>query len=168
MPTPVSTLTEFVRSRVESLGLSPHPEGGFYREVYRSYAVLPLPRGKRTLLTVIHFVLPPGGFSAWHVVRSDEVWTWAAGDVVWLHRLDDTGKHSVVELGGDFTRGETVVAVVPAGLWQAAECLSATGAHVTCAVAPGFDFADFRMGGRDELAARFPQHRALVERLTRG
>ena len=97
MPTPVSTLTEFVRSRVESLGLSPHPEGGFYREVYRSDAVLPLPRGKRTLLTVIHFVLPPGGFSAWHVVRSDEVWTWAAGDVVWLHRLDDTGKHSVVE-----------------------------------------------------------------------
>lgn len=161
-------MTEFVRARVEALGLLPHPEGGFYREVYRSDAVLPLPRGKRSLLTVIHFVLAPLGFSAWHVVRSDEVWAWAGGDVVRLHRLDDTGRHSVVELGGDFGRGETVVSVIPAGLWQAAECPGRTGAHVTCAVAPGFDFADFRMGGRDELVTKFPEHRALVERFTRG
>lgn len=153
---------------MEALGLLPHPEGGFYREVYRSDAVLPLPRGKRSLLTVIHFVLPPGGFSAWHVVRSDEVWAWAAGDVVRLHRLDDTGRHSVVELGGDFRCGETVVSVIPAGLWQAAECRGDSGAHLTCTVAPGFDFADFRIGGRDELTAKFPHQRALVQRLTRG
>lgn len=153
--------------RVATLGLQPHPEGGWYREVYRSAATLPLPRGSRSLLTLIDYVLEPGGFSAWHVVRSDEVWCWHAGDGLELHTLDDAGVHRVARLGPALAAGERPSAVVPAGLWQAARCGGTVGAHVSCAVAPGFDFADFRMAARAELMARHPQHADLVKALTR-
>ncbi len=156
--------SEFVRSRVEALGLMPHPEGGWYREVYRSGSTLPLPRGERSLLTVIHYVLPPGGFSAWHRVRADEGWTWVGGDPIELHQLRESGEHRVATLSGALPEGPT--AVVPAGDWQAASTTGTLGAHAICTVAPGFDFRDFRMATRRELLARFPHHGALVERFT--
>lgn len=169
MPTPVSTRTEstFVRDRVAALGLAPHPEGGWFREVYRSSATLGLPRGTRSLLTLIDYVLGPGSFSAWHVVRSDEVWSWHAGDVIELHTLDDAGVHRVQRLGPGLVDGERAAVVVPAGLWQAARCVGAVGVHVTCAVAPGFDFADFRMAERTTLLARHPEHADIIATLTR-
>lgn len=157
----------FVRARVEALGLAPHPEGGWYREVYRSAAQLALPRGRRSLLTVIDFVLPPGGFSAWHVVRSDEVWAWHAGDALELHMLDDAGGHRCVRLGPDFAAGEQAVAVVPAGVWQAARATGPVGVQVSCAVAPGFDFGDFRIAERAALEAHLPAHSALIRAFTR-
>ncbi len=160
MSTP--TESEFVRGRVAALGLRAHPEGGWYREVYRSAATLPLPRGSRSLMTTIDFVLPPGAHSTWHVVRSDECWVWHAGDPLELHQLDDAGHHARVRLGPDFAGGEVASCVVPAGVWQAARPVGAVGAHVCCVVAPGFDFADFRVADARALAAAHPEHEALI------
>lgn len=146
---------------IRELNLSPHPEGGFYREVYRSPLTFPLARGSRAVVTAIYFLLPAGTFSAIHRVRSDEVWTWCGGDSLDLHTLDDAGNHAVATLGP--TRP---LAVVPAGLLQAA-VPRGDFALVTATVAPGFDFADFQMPSRAELVATFPQHAAWLTRVTR-
>ena len=153
---------DWVAERVAALGLSPHPEGGFYREVYRSALTLPLPRGDRSVLTAIHFVLPAGGVSRWHRVRADECWVFVDGDPLELATLDDVGRVTNVQLGRGFA--QTAVSVVPAGLWQAARSSGALGSHVVCTVAPGFDFRDFAMAASGELQRRFPQAAAAIAR----
>ena len=147
---------------VRRLGLIPHPEGGFYRETFRSPLLLSLPDGRtRSASTAIYYLLPPGAFSAWHQVASDEVWHHYAGAPLEL-RLP--GK--VIRLGTDLAAGEEPQAVVPPGVWQSARPLGGW-VLVGCTVAPGFDFRDFEMPPRKELLERYPQHRALIERLTR-
>ena len=155
---------------VRQLGLAPHPEGGFYRETFRAPLILGgLPHGApRHASTAIYFLLPAGTFSALHRVRSDEVWHHYDGDPIALHVIAEEGAHSVVRLGRDLAAGEAPQAVVPANSWQAAEPLGERFALCGCTVAPGFDFADFEMAKRADLAARFPAHADLVARLTRG
>jgi predicted cupin superfamily sugar epimerase len=153
---------------VNALGLAPHPEGGFYRETWRSPLVLnELGRGTRAASTAIYFLLPAGTFSAFHRVASDEAWHHYDGDPLDLHVLDPNGAHSVRVLGRDFARGETPQHVVAAGAWQAAVPRGERYALVGCTVSPGFDFADFEMPPRAELVARFPEHAELLARLTR-
>lgn len=154
---------------VDALGLAPHPEGGFYRETFRGALVLEgLPHGApRSAHTAIYFLLPGGAFSALHRVSSDEVWHHYDGAPVELHTIDDHGRHEVIVLGRDLARGERPQHVVPAGRWQAAVASETRHALCGCTVAPGFDFRDFEMPSRDELVRRFPQHAALLERLTR-
>ncbi len=154
-------MTEAVRNIVRELNLAPHPEGGFYREVYRSPLTFPLARGSRAVCTAIYFLLPAGAFSAVHRVRSDEVWTWCGGDSLDLHTLDDAGNHAMATLGA-----ARPLAVVPAGLLQAAVARGEY-ALVTATVAPGFDFADFQMPSRSELVAVFPQHAEWLLGVTR-
>jgi predicted cupin superfamily sugar epimerase len=162
-------VTEEARAIVARLGLGAHPEGGFYRETFRSPLRLDaLPRGApRAASTAIYFLLPAGTFSALHRVRSDEVWHHYDGDPLVLHTLDDAGTHAELRLGRALDRGERPQAVVPAGVWQAALPDGDRFALCGCTVAPGFDFADFELPDRAALLARFPAHRALVERLTR-
>jgi len=152
---------------VEALGLTPHPEGGFYRETFRARVAVPAHGGARAASTAIYFLLPAGSFSALHRVASDEVWHHYAGDAIALTTLGDDGALSVTRLGGDLAAGERPQSVVRAGVWQAAEPLGARYALAGCTVAPGFDFMDFEMPGRDALLARFPSHAELVTRLTR-
>jgi len=143
---------------VSSLGLAPHPEGGFYREVFRSSTTQATPRGERAALTTIDFLLARGQCSAWHRVRSDEVWHLLEGGPLRLWLLPpDLGRVEKVDLGdlGDSPRRH----VVPANWWQAAEPLH-DFAYVGATVGPGFDFADFSFG-RDDAALR-----AALERLT--
>lgn len=138
---------------IHSLGLAPHPEGGHYREVFRSgLDVTPDDaRGRRSALTTIDFLLGAGEFSAWHRVRSDEAWHLLEGGGLrlWLMPPDLSGLEAV-ELGDAPARRRRHV--VPADWWQAAE---PTGefAYVGATVGPGFDFADFTFG-RDEAALR--------------
>jgi predicted cupin superfamily sugar epimerase len=157
---------------IERLGLLAHPEGGFYAETFRAKALpFGLPgRGQRSASTAIYFLLRAQDFSALHVVESDEVWHHYLGDTLELHCFDTAGQHRQVRLGTAFEQGERPQHVVQAQELQAARVLP--GPHgfalCGCTVAPGFDFADFRMPGRAELHALLPVHADLVTALTRA
>ena len=129
------------------LGLDPHPEGGYYREVFRSASQVTTAdaRGARAALTTIYFLLPAGTQSRWHQVDSDEVWHFYGGDPLELLELDvrctALSRHRLGPVGdGD----ASPVCIIPAGAWQAARPLGAY-TLVGCTVGPGFEFADFRM-----------------------
>jgi predicted cupin superfamily sugar epimerase len=154
---------------IARLGLTPHPEGGFFRETFRAPASVQAPFGgqARAASTAIYFLLRAGDFSAFHVVRSDEVWHHYLGASLELHTIDLAGQHERVELGADLVNGELPQWVVPAGVFQAARVIGDGFALVGCTVAPGFDFADFSMPSRSELALRFPSLRDVIEPFTR-
>lgn len=157
---------------IREYDLKPHPEGGHYRETYRaseSIGASALPArhgGARALSTAILFVLGPGEFSAFHRLKSDEIWHVHGGSGLLLQVLHPDGRHEEIRLG--LTPGARVQAVVPAGAWFAAEPAEPDGCgFVGCTVAPGFDFADFELARRDDLVRHFPAHRACITRLTR-
>ena len=126
---------------VARLGLEPHPEGGWYREVYRSAMLLQSVRGPRAALTSIYFLLEQHQYSRWHVITSDEIWHHAGGAP--LELLVCTGQQQLRrQVLGPLQPGHDSIGVVAAGHWQAARSLGAWSL-VTCDVAPGFDFEDF-------------------------
>jgi predicted cupin superfamily sugar epimerase len=135
----------------ELLDLRQHPEGGWFRETWRSAFSFRPPgyAGDRSAATAIYFLLCPGEESAWHVVRSDELWLWHRGGALTL-RLGGSATEprtaGVVVLGADVSAGEQPQFVVPGGTWQSAAPASQEPALVSCVVSPGFDFADFRLG----------------------
>jgi predicted cupin superfamily sugar epimerase len=154
---------------IARLALARHPEGGWYRETYRSAerveaAALPARfGGARTLGTAIYYLLEAGDRSALHRIKLDEVWHHYAGGAVSLWTLDESGAAREIRLGGD---GEPQV-VVPAGVWYSARVADGgTYALMGGTVAPGFEFADFELADRAALSARWPRHRALIEALT--
>ncbi len=154
---------------IGTLGLAPHPEGGFYRETFRAPASVsaPFANVSRAASTAIYFLLRAGDFSAFHSVRSDEVWHHYLGATLELHTIDPAGTHERVELGSNLLNGELPQWVVPAGSLQAARIIGEGFGLFGCTVAPGFDFADFGMPERDELCARFPALTLLIESFTR-
>jgi hypothetical protein len=159
---------------IERLGLVPHPEGGYYREAYRcaeGVAKSALPArfdGDRAFCTAIYFLLQGEDFSALHRIKQDEVWHFYDGAALTVHVLDEAGEYSALRLGRDPDAGERPLGVVPAGrLFGASVSDGRSWSLVGCTVAPGFDFADFEMPRRDELCRLYPQHRSLIERLTR-
>lgn len=152
---------------IERLGLARHPEGGWYREVYRSADVIPTGRGDRSAGTGIYYLLEAGDVSAFHRVMADEVWHAYAGGPARLVQLGHNGVHTTV-LGTDLSADQTPQALVPAGVWQGVYVSDdAEFSLMGCTVSPGFDFADFELARRDELTEQFPHARDLIERLTR-
>jgi predicted cupin superfamily sugar epimerase len=152
---------------VANLGLQPHPEGGWYAEVFRSTQPAGTADGRapRVALTTIDFLLARHQHSAWHRVLSDEVWHLLEGEGLrlWL-AAPDLGHFSSLELG-PVRAGRRPRAVVPAGWWQAAEPLG-DYAYVGATVGPGFDFADFRFGREDAALTQTLADRApLLQRL---
>lgn len=126
---------------IHALTLTPHPEGGRFRELYRSPDSVALTDGRtRSALTHIYFHLAQGEISRFHRVEQDEIWNLYHGSVR-LHLLNATGEYSQITLSG---AENTFCAVVPATIWQAAEPLG-EDCLVGCTVAPGFDFADFTL-----------------------
>jgi predicted cupin superfamily sugar epimerase len=123
--------------------LQPHPEGGYYRETYRS-AWRTTPPGwtsPRPLATAILYMLPPGERSAWHRVKGEELWVWQGGGPMLL----EVGSSTVL-VGPDANSSEELQVLVPAGCWQRATPAGAEWSMVGCLVAPGFDFEDFELG----------------------
>lgn len=149
---------------VSALGLQPHPEGGYYKETYRAPLRVETPRGARAAGTAIYYLLPRGAFAAWHEVSSDEVWHFYDGAPLTLYLLSERGLETV-ELGRGVGRGERPQVVIPAGVLQAA-LPRGDYTLVGCTVAPGFDFADWRMPSREELVGRYPEHAELMRQLT--
>jgi hypothetical protein len=142
---------------IDRLHLQPHPEGGFFRETYRAAS------------TAIYFLLAGDQFSAFHRIRSDELWHFYAGSGLVVHVIEPGGSYRQLLLGSNADQGEQFQAVVPAGCWFGSSLRQPeTYALVGCTVAPGFDFADFEMANREALAAQYPRHRTIIERLTRA
>ena len=161
-----------VQSLVEKYHLSPHPEGGYFKENYRSVEVLSnacLPKrfdGDRHYSTAIYFLLDEGNFSAFHKIQSDECWHFYAGQTLWIHVIHLNGKLETIKLGNDITNGNQFQAVVPAGCWFASQPAPGTQyAFTGCTVAPGFDFNDLELAKREVLSKLFPQHIQLISRL---
>jgi len=159
---------------IEKLQLLPHPEGGYYRQTYRSELIVPktaLPPAfscSRAVATAIYFLLDGENFSALHRLRSDEMWHFYAGGTLVVSVIDDRGEYSEILLGGGPEAGEAFQAVVKAGCWFGARVKDpGSFALVGCTVSPGFDFDDFELGKRAELLRLYPQHREVIERLTR-
>lgn len=159
---------------IEALQLLPHPEGGYFRETYRSpekIARQHLPArfaGDRAFVTAIYYLLRGQDFSALHRLHQDEIWHFYDGSTLTVSVIDPQGTLSALRLGRDARSGEVLQAVVPGGcLFGARVNAPGSFALVGCDVAPGFDFADFEMPARAELLAAYPQHRAVIEQLTR-
>lgn len=155
-----------VRKIIEAYRLEPHPEGGWFREFHRSARpVGPLPGipGIRPAVTAIHFLLTRETFSAFHRLRSEEIWIHLAGAPLSLVLLGDDAR--LLRLAGAADGGPPAL-VVPAGALQAART---DGAYtlVACVVAPGFDFSDFEIPERGTLLREFPEHAELIRGLTR-
>ncbi|GAB7538502.1 cupin domain-containing protein [Burkholderia sp. 3C] len=156
---------------IERFALLPHPEGGYFRETYRA----PLRVGReadgasRSASTAIYYLLCDGAYSAWHRIRSDEVWHFYAGDPLDVYLLDDADGLVIHRLGNPLLHpGAVSQAVVPAGRWFGAACADSAGfALVGCTVAPGFEFAEFELADPQALARQFPQHAEAVARLAR-
>lgn len=158
---------------IQHLQLQPHPEGGYYKEIYRSNLSIPesaLPEGfegARNCCTGIYFMLTADTFSAFHRIKQDEIWHFYQGTTIELHMISPKGEHTLVKVGHDFINGEVPQAVVPAGYWFAAEVVGGEFALVGCTVSPGFDFQDFELADREGLTSFFLKHEELIRRFTR-
>jgi predicted cupin superfamily sugar epimerase len=155
---------------IEHLALQPHPEGGYYRESYRSDLLLEnLPDsfpGKRNASTAIYFLLPSDQKSLFHKIKSDEIWHFHMGSPLHIYVLETKGfkRHT---LGLSLEEGELPQVVIPANTWFGAIVAEANSYTLaSCTVAPGFDFSDFEMAQREILLMEFPQHRDIVTLLT--
>lgn len=131
-----------------ALDLHPHPEGGWYRETWRTGVDVEPPgyQGPRATATGIYYLLGPGEESRWHRVASDELWLWHRGGPLELHLGGDGDRPATARwatLGPDVERGQLPQLIVPAGHWQSARPSEPREVLVSCVVSPGFDFADF-------------------------
>lgn len=160
-----------VRRLIRYLNLSPHPEGGYFCENYRSAGVIDksgLPdyyNENRSFSTAIYFMLPKGHISHFHKVKTDEVWHFYGGGSLTLIQIFENGRREDVQIGSNVFEGEHLQYVVPANCWFAAfPNDDVEYSLVGCTVSPGFDYKDFELGSKQELADRFPQHAALFDK----
>jgi uncharacterized protein len=160
------------RQLIEKYQLRSHPEGGHYLETYRSSEKIEkaaLPNrfsGERNFATAIYFLLEGKQFSAFHRIQSDELWHFYAGAGLHIYVLHPDGRGEVLKLGDDLENGYSFQQMVPAGCWFASKPGSDDGfSFVGCTVAPGFDFADFELGEKEELIKVYPMHGEWIKML---
>jgi predicted cupin superfamily sugar epimerase len=153
-----------VEQWIKKLNLQPHPEGGYYTEVYRSDSGIELERGHRNLCTSIYFLLNQEDKSHFHILSSDEIWYFHEGSDLRIHMLRDGSYHFE-----DIGKGEkaNLQVLIPAGTIFAAEVLDESSyGLVSCMVNPGFDFEDFRLIDKEELEGQYPGYEDLIEKFT--
>ncbi|NQU33240.1 MAG: cupin domain-containing protein [Bacteroidetes bacterium] len=156
---------------VDKLCLLPHPEGGYFKEIYRSAEKVcskSLPtrfKGDRSFSTSIYFLLEKGQFSAFHRIKSDEIWHFYDGDPLTVYVIDSDGELIQYKLGLDPETNTLPQVTIPANCWFASESngeFTLSG----CTVSPGFDFEDFEMGDRDTLLSKYPNLKEIILRYT--
>jgi uncharacterized protein len=158
---------------INYLQLIPHVEGGAYRENYRAGITLPANDfsinnpGNRNICTSIYFLLQQGECSLFHRIKSDEIWYFHDGGVLLIYEIKPAGELFTWSLGKNIARGNQPQVIISAKSWFAAVpspetvfCLAG------CMVSPGFDFADFELGKRENLIRQYPQHQGIIEKLT--
>lgn len=158
---------------IEKLSMEGHPEGGFFKETYKSsesFGHDGLPErfsGKRTFSTGIYFLLKKGDFSAFHKIKSDEMWHFYEGHPLEICCIDSDGVLNFIKLGRDFEKGEVFQAVVPANCWFGSYLPENSDyVLVGCTVSPGFDFEDFEMADRADLLQLYPDYSDIILKLT--
>lgn len=159
---------------IETLGLQKHPEGGWYREVYLSEDVVPqtgLPagfRGERSFSTSIYYLLEGNDFSAFHRIRSDEIWHYYAGTSAVEIIMLGSGNSKKLRLGDDPDKGQKLQLVVPKNTWFAAQLVDKMGfALAGCTVSPGFHFDDFELAD-EKLLEDLPEIKEEIRPLIKA
>ncbi|RKY95152.1 MAG: hypothetical protein DRQ13_07450 [Ignavibacteriae bacterium] len=159
---------------IEKLQLKLHPEGGYYKEIYRAgEIILPehLPKrykSSRNFSTSIYFLLEGNQVSNFHRLKSDEQWHFYDGSSIVLYVIDEAGNLNKILLGRSIEKGESLQTVIKYNSWFAAELSNKTSfALISCTVTPGFDFNDFELGNRDELIKTFPHFGELFYKLAK-
>jgi len=159
---------------IQKFHLHPHPEGGWYKETYKSAeaisaTALPARFGAaRAFSTAIYFLLEQGNFSAFHRIKSDECWHFYAGEPLDVFVIGKDGTLDIIHLGNDISNDQYFQYVVPANCWFASRPAPESNfCFVGCTVAPGFDFADFEMADATTLASEFPEHGDIIKNLCR-
>lgn len=160
---------------ITKLQLEKHIEGGSYNRTYCAELTIPrkiLPenfKGGRPAATAIYFLLESTQFSAMHRIASDELWHFYYGDPLIIYEINPAGNLQQHLLGNNPQNNETFQCLVKAGSWFGA-ALQKGGDYslVGCTVSPGFDFADFELGGRETLTQLFPHHAGVIKMLTRS
>jgi uncharacterized protein len=159
------------RQLIDALGLTRHAEGGYFREVWRSDR---RDASGRSLASSIEYLLEAGDYSAFHRLRSDEIWYFHAGGPLGITMILPDGTLGVTRIGPpgrdrDLSEAIGLQAVLPAGTWFAAAPESGTSYTIIgCVAVPGFEYGDWELGGRDSLVSAYPAHRETIERWTRG
>jgi len=157
---------------IQKLQLSKHPEGGYYRETYRSDNGLDLLTGSsgiHSISSAIYFLLDRHQFSAFHRIKTDEIWHFYTGSSLILYVLENKDIVSRLILGNDIDAGEEFQAVIKSGSWFGAivsDCSSYS--LVGCTTSPAFNFENFELGKRENLLQIYPKHKAIIERLTKN
>lgn len=151
-----------IQQLIEDLGLLPHPEGGFYKETYRSADTT----GNRSLMTCIYFLLTSDNVSRFHRIKSDELWFHHAGSNLIVHTLSAIGyqQHLVGSHGENGAQSQLLV--TKNTIFGSSIPDENSYALVSCVVAPGFDFADFELFTAEQLLADFPEHKTIIQQLT--
>ncbi|SNS31241.1 hypothetical protein SAMN06295967_10735 [Belliella buryatensis] len=155
-----------IEELVAQLDLNPHPEGGFYKEIYRSDLGVNTASGERSIMTSIYFLLTSENISKFHQIKSDEMWFYHEGSPLTVHMIDESGRYEKIKVGpvGEENKPQQMV---PAGvIFGSTVDETDSYALVSCVVAPGFDFQDFKLFEREELLKRFPEHAEIIEQLT--
>jgi predicted cupin superfamily sugar epimerase len=159
---------------IQQYNLQAHPEGGWYKETYRSnesIAAEALPErfgGGRAFSTAIYFLLEQGNFSAFHRIKSDECWHFYTGGSLLIYEIDITGTLTITTLGNDINNGQLFQYVVPANCWFASRpAPDSKFSFVGCTVSPGFDFTDFELADKNTLAVQYSQHSKIIQQLCR-
>ncbi|WP_299116425.1 cupin domain-containing protein [uncultured Winogradskyella sp.] len=162
-----------IKSIVTQLDLKPHPEGGYFKETYRSVGSIKAGsldksyNGERNYSTCIYFLLTSDNFSALHRIKQDEIWHFYDGSPIRLHIITEAGEHSEHIIGNDLSKGQVPQFVVSGGCWFAAEVVEKdTYSLVGCTVSPGFSFEDFELKSQKELTNIFPHLSNTIAKLT--
>lgn len=152
---------------VETLKLEPHPEGGYYKETYRSEQTLTLKEGSvRNVSTAIYYMLENENKSSFHRIKSDELWFFHQGEPLEIVFIKDRNLQTII-LGNSIENGEVPQAKIDADTWFAAKISSGKGySLVSCTVAPGFDFLDFELAERSVLFQQYPDLKEVIEEFT--
>ncbi|WP_223282549.1 cupin domain-containing protein [Neobacillus kokaensis] len=151
------------------LGLTPHPEGGYYKRTFESGEKVSSKElsvnyaGQRKLYTSIYFLLTSKDISHFHRLKSDELWYYHGGCSLTVHVIHENGEYEEIELGMDLEKGEVPQALVPKNsIFGSSVKEEGTCSLVGCMVSPGFDFQDFELFTQDELLEKYPQHREII------
>ncbi|WP_340103655.1 cupin domain-containing protein [Rhodohalobacter sp. 8-1] len=166
-------MKQHIERLIENLNLSPHPEGGYYKETYRSEGVIQPESDEsfypvdRHFSTAIYYLLEGADTSSFHRIRSDETWHFYSGSPATIHIIHPDSLYQALHLGPDIEQGQAFQHTVPGESWFGVSVDKPDSYLLAgCTVAPGFDFDDFEMGDPYKLKQAFPEHAAIIEKLS--